>query len=52
MKKLEAAFKNLLRVMNVDFELPWPEVKTKIENEEEYLAFDSDSERIRIYKVS
>lgn len=49
-KKLELGLKTLLREMNIDFELPWEEVKPKIENEEEYLAFESDSERIKIYK--
>ncbi|EFA05623.1 pre-mRNA-processing factor 40 homolog A [Tribolium castaneum] len=50
LKKLEMGFKNLLREMNIDFELSWDEVKPKIENEEEYLAFSCDSERIKIYK--
>lgn len=51
-KKLEGGFKNLLRELNIDFELPWEEVRVKIENEEEFLAFDSDVERERVYKVS
>lgn len=51
-KKLELSLKNLLKELNIDYELSWEEAKTKIENEEEYLAFDSDSERIRVYKVS
>lgn len=50
-KKLEGGFKNLLRELNVDFELPWEEVRKKLEKEEEFLAFESDSERSRIYKV-
>lgn len=52
MKKLENNFKNLLRELNVDFELPWEEVKLKLENEEEFTAFSSDSERCKIYRVS
>lgn len=51
-KKLELGLKSLLKDLNIDYELPWEEVKTKIENEDEYVAFDSDSERIRVYKVS
>lgn len=51
-KKLETGLKNLLKDLNIDYELSWEEAKSKIENEEEYLAFDSDSERIRVYKVS
>lgn len=51
LKKLEIGFKSLLREMNIDFELSWEEVKAKIEHEEEYIAFNSDSERIKIYKV-
>lgn len=50
-KKLEGGFKNLLRELNIDFELPWEEVRPKIENEEEFLAFASDSEREKVYKV-
>lgn len=41
-----------MKEANVDFELSWEEVKSKLDKEEEYLAFDSDSERIRVYKVS
>lgn len=51
-KKLETGLKNLLKDLNIDYELSWEEVKEKISNEEEYIAFDSDSERIRVYKVS
>ncbi|XP_066251953.1 pre-mRNA-processing factor 40 homolog A isoform X2 [Euwallacea similis] len=50
MKKLESAFKSLLREMNIDFEKSWEEIKPKLENEEEFKAFDSDSERQRVYK--
>lgn len=49
-KKLEVAFKNLLKDLNVDFEKPWDEIKLKIEKEAEYKAFEDDSERERIYK--
>lgn len=51
-KKLETGLKNLLKDLNIDYELSWEEVKEKISNEEEYIAFESDSERLRIYKVS
>ncbi|KAK9876064.1 hypothetical protein WA026_011173 [Henosepilachna vigintioctopunctata] len=50
MKKLETGFKNLLKEMNIDPDLNWEEVKEKIQNEEEFLAFASDSERVKIYK--
>lgn len=50
-KKLEGGFKNLLRELNIDFELPWEEIRPKIENEEEFLAFASDSERQKVYRV-
>lgn len=50
-KKLEIGLKNLLKDLNIDYELPWDEAKEKILNEEEYLAFESDSERLRVYKV-
>ena len=52
LKKLEANFKNLLREMNIDYELSWDEVKPKLESEEEFQAFNSESERIKVYKVS
>lgn len=51
-KKLETGLKTLLKDLNIDYELSWEEVTEKIANEEEYLAFESDSERIRVYKVS
>lgn len=51
LKKLESNFKNLLRELNIDYELSWDEVKSQVENEEEYLAFDSDSERCKAFKV-
>ncbi|XP_044260676.1 pre-mRNA-processing factor 40 homolog A [Tribolium madens] len=50
MKKLELNFKNLLREMNIDFELSWDEVRSKIENEDEYQAFACENDRIKIYK--
>ncbi|XP_031341776.1 pre-mRNA-processing factor 40 homolog A-like isoform X2 [Photinus pyralis] len=50
LKKLEVSFKNLLRELNVDYELSWEEVKSKLENEEEFQAFASDSEREKVYK--
>lgn len=51
MKKLETGFKALLKEMNVDFEQSWEEIRSKLENEEEFQSFDSDSERQRVYKV-
>lgn len=51
LKKLEGNFKTLLRELNINYELTFDEVKEKIGNEEEYLAFDSDSERMKAYKV-
>ncbi|XP_017777261.1 PREDICTED: pre-mRNA-processing factor 40 homolog A [Nicrophorus vespilloides] len=50
MKKLEGNFKNRLREMNFNYDLPWDEAKSKLENEEEFIAFSSDSERIKVYK--
>ncbi|XP_044764182.1 pre-mRNA-processing factor 40 homolog A isoform X2 [Coccinella septempunctata] len=50
LKKLEMQFKNLLKEMNIDPDCSWDEVKEKIQNEEEFLAFASDSERQKIYK--
>ncbi|CAH1116101.1 unnamed protein product [Phaedon cochleariae] len=50
LKKLEANFKALLKDMNIDYELSWDEAKVKLEKEEEFTAFDSDSERQKLYK--
>ncbi|KAJ8954208.1 hypothetical protein NQ318_005803 [Aromia moschata] len=50
LKKLEGNFKNMLRSLNVDFELSWDEIRPKIEGEKEFIAFDSDSEREKVYK--
>lgn len=52
LKKLESAFKNLLRELNIDFEKSWEEIRSKVENEEEFKAFGSETERERVYKVS
>lgn len=50
LKKLEGGFKNLLRELNIDHEMTWEEVKEKLQNEEEFLAFASDSEREKVFK--
>ncbi|KAJ8939504.1 hypothetical protein NQ314_011119 [Rhamnusium bicolor] len=50
LKKLELNFKNLLRELNVDFELSWTEIKPKLENEKEFLAFDNELEIMKVYK--
>lgn len=52
MKKLEMSFKSLLRDLNIDYEQSWDDVRGKLEKEDEFLAFDSESDRIRVYKVS
>lgn len=49
-KKLESNFKNMLQDLNIDFELPWMEIRHKIDNEDEFLAIGNEEDRIRIYK--
>lgn len=48
-KKLEVGFKNMLRELNFNYELAWDEARDKLAPHEEFQAFDSDSERCKIY---
>lgn len=50
MRKLESAFRNMLRDANVDHNLNWDEAKSSIEQKHEYRAVNSDGERERMYK--
>lgn len=50
LRKLESAFRNMLRDANVDHNLSFEEVKVLIEQKHEYRAVPSDSERERMYK--
>ncbi|XP_029665947.1 pre-mRNA-processing factor 40 homolog A [Formica exsecta] len=49
-KKLETGFKNLLKTLNVDYQMTWEEVRAKIEEEQDFKAITLESERIRIFK--
>ncbi|RLU23079.1 hypothetical protein DMN91_005357 [Ooceraea biroi] len=49
-KKLETGFKNLLKTLNVDYQMTWEDVRTKIEEEPDFKAITLESERIRIFK--
>lgn len=49
-KKLEAGFKNLLKSQNVDYQTTWDEIRTKIEEEQDFKAVNLESERMRIFK--
>lgn len=49
-KKLETGFKNLLKTLNVDYQMTWEDVRLKIEEESDFKAITLESERIRIFK--
>lgn len=49
-KKLETGFKNLLKTLNVDYQMTWEDVRAKIEEEQDFKAITLESERIRIFK--
>ncbi|KAL4715590.1 hypothetical protein ACJJTC_009216 [Scirpophaga incertulas] len=51
LKKIESAFKWALVDAGIDHQLPWSEVKEKIDlNAPEFTAISTEEERIRIYK--
>ncbi|XP_058800237.1 pre-mRNA-processing factor 40 homolog A [Phymastichus coffea] len=49
-KKLETAFKNLLKTIEVNHQMTWEEIRTKIEEEPDFKAVPLESERLRIFK--
>ncbi|CAK9828298.1 Pre-mRNA-processing factor 40 homolog A [Anthophora retusa] len=49
-KKLETFFKNLLKSLNVDYQMTWEDVRSKIEEEPDFKAITLESERVRIFK--
>nr|CAG4640855.1 EOG090X064W [Eulimnadia texana] len=48
-KKLETAFKNLLKQNEVNHEVPWTEVRPTLENDAAFTAITLESERVRIF---
>ncbi|XP_001601251.2 pre-mRNA-processing factor 40 homolog A isoform X1 [Nasonia vitripennis] len=49
-KKLETGFKNLLKTIEVNHQMAWEDVRTKLEEEPDFKAITLESERIRIFK--
>ncbi|XP_012268534.2 pre-mRNA-processing factor 40 homolog A [Athalia rosae] len=49
-KKLETGFKNLLKTLDVDYQMSWEDVRVKIEGESDFKAITLESERVRIFK--
>ncbi|XP_014204718.1 pre-mRNA-processing factor 40 homolog A [Copidosoma floridanum] len=49
-KKLETAFKNLLKSIEVNYQHSWDEIRSKIEEESDFQAVTLESERVRIFK--
>ncbi|KAL0274675.1 UNVERIFIED_CONTAM: hypothetical protein PYX00_002747 [Menopon gallinae] len=50
LRKLENAFKNLLRQHEIDYKTEWTDIRGQLENEEAFTAITLESERIRIFK--
>lgn len=51
LRKLENAFKNLLRQHEIDYRVEWLDVRAQLENDDSFKAITLESERIRIFKV-
>ncbi|KAJ1528898.1 hypothetical protein ONE63_007267 [Megalurothrips usitatus] len=49
-RKLEAAFKQLIKSSDVTYDTPWEEARVKLEGDKSFEAITLESERIRIYK--
>ncbi|XP_050432736.1 pre-mRNA-processing factor 40 homolog B [Adelges cooleyi] len=49
-RKLETAFRALLKEMDVDYKSDWDELRPKIENDQAFQAINLESERLRIFK--
>lgn len=49
-KKLEASFKNLLKNLEINLQVTWEDVRSKIEEEPDFKAVTLESERVRIFK--
>lgn len=50
-RKLEIAFRSLLKEMDVDYKSDWDDVRGQIENHQAFQAITLESERLRIFKV-
>ncbi|XP_063235647.1 pre-mRNA-processing factor 40 homolog A isoform X2 [Bacillus rossius redtenbacheri] len=50
LKKLEAAYKSLLKSYDVDYSSSWEDIRSKIEGEPAFEAITLESERVRIFK--
>ncbi|KAK3925785.1 Pre-mRNA-processing factor 40-like protein A [Frankliniella fusca] len=49
-RKLEAAFKQLIRSSEISYDTPWDEARLKLEGDKAFEAITLESERVRIYK--
>lgn len=49
-KKLEAGLKNLFKNIEVDYQITWDDVRSKIEEEPDFQAIKLESERVRIFR--
>lgn len=50
-RKLETAFRSLLKEIDVDYKSNWDDVRGQIENHQAFQAITLESERLRIFKV-
>lgn len=51
LRKLESAFRNLLRDTDVDYHSTWEDVREKLTDHDAFRAIGIESERLRIFKV-
>ena len=52
MKKLENAFRTLLKTKEVDHVVVWEETRSKLEGDPAFDSITLESERVRIFKVN
>lgn len=50
-RKLETAFRSLLKEIDVDYKSNWDDVRGQIENHQAFQAITLESERLRIFTV-
>lgn len=51
-RKLESAFRSLLRDADVDYNSSWDDIREKLISEDAFRSISLESERVRIFKVS
>jgi len=49
-RKIESAFRTLLREHNVDYKTEWLEIREKLQNDEAFRALSIEAERLQVFK--